>query len=55
MPHNKTKEENEKECLEFCLGLSNDPEFKEKISKATHLERVEFLLENGFTFEEDTL
>lgn len=49
------KEANEKECLEFCLGVSNDPEFKRKIALETHAGRVKFLLDNGFTYEKETV
>ncbi len=44
------RQENEKECLEFCLGMSDDKSFHETVKKATHEERVVMLLDNGFTF-----
>lgn len=45
------REQNIKACLEFCLSMSDDKEFKKRISRATHEERVVFLLDNGFEFD----
>lgn len=48
---NKTREQNERECLEQCVSMSNDPKFKKDIAECTHAERVEFLLDNGWEWE----
>lgn len=45
------REKNIKECLEMCLGFSQDKEFTKKIKAVSHEERVVFLLDNGFTFD----
>ena len=39
------------ECRQFCMGLSDDKEFKEQMSTATFEEMVRFLLDNGFEYE----
>ncbi len=45
--------DNEEDVLGFCLGMSDDPEFKEKIRQETHIGRLNFLTENGFEIEEE--
>ena len=49
----KTREQNEQECLDFCLSLSDDPKWKEDIKKISHIQRVNILLDNGFEFEDE--
>lgn len=48
---NKAFEAKVEECRQFCMGLSDDKEFKEQMSTATFEEMVMFLLDNGFEFE----
>ena len=40
--------EEEKEILETCLGLSDDPKYKEAVQSSTHIERVRDLWSMGF-------
>lgn len=42
----------EEAILSLCTNLSDDPDFLENISNDTHAERLNFLRENGFRFEE---
>lgn len=48
---NKTYATNVKECLAFCLSLTDDLELREELKRITHEERVVFLLDNGFQFD----
>ncbi len=44
---------NEADVLELCIKLSSDPNYLEIVKKASHQDRVDMLLENGFEIYDD--